>query len=234
VERVACARIGTARGQRGCGVPMEHVAPYRSTKTPLCFARSQETPLMCSCGLQPATPYWSRSSFCKQVARSCRGIPSCFVLMLRYREAREVFGTVALVGATPTRVAGVGFVRTASACLKSHMSWNAPFSMYGVSSMATFHGLQLSTIHCDSMWVGRYGSSSSSSARRRPPGRVCVSGGTCVACSGGMDHAAPTGLARFSRAHLRLEDACAPRVRKSLRVLRAFTYASWRRWQHAR
>jgi len=87
--------------------------------------------------------------------------------------------------------ASVRFVRTASACLKSHMSRSAWFSMYGVTSMATFQGLQPSTIHCDSMCVGRYGSSSSSSARRRRPDRLLVSGVTCAAALGGMDHAAP-------------------------------------------
>ncbi len=157
---------------------------------------------MCSCGLQPATPYWSRSSFCEQVVGSCRVGPSCFVLMLRNREAREVFGIVCFSrgDANARRAcvhASVGSVRTASACLKSHMSRNAWLSMYGVSSMATFHGLQPSTIHCDSMWVGRYGISSSSSARRLLPGRLLVSGVTCAAALGGMDHAKKTGLARI-------------------------------------
>ena len=69
--------------------------------------------------------------------------------------------------------------------------------MYGVTSMATFQGLQPSTIHCDSTCVGRYGSSSSSSARRRLPDRLLVSGVTCAAALGGMDHVAPIGLARI-------------------------------------
>ncbi len=42
---------------------------------------------MRSCGMQPATPYWSLSSFCKQVVRSCRVGPPSFVRMLRNREA---------------------------------------------------------------------------------------------------------------------------------------------------